>query len=111
MRIRTPGDLYDPDDLEAIKEAIWKEVQIQSERLYKLNLAKEADDLLAQGARHLEAFDQQGYFLGIDQYKGFFGEIVTLLEYLPKDLLVVLDEPVRLKEAAVGHSMVLGENF
>ena len=112
VRIRAAREtLYDPDDLEAIKEAIWKEVQIQSERLYKLNLAKEADDLLAQGARHLEAFDQQGYFPGIDQYKGFFGEIVTLLEYLPKDLLVVLDEPVRLKEAAVGHSMELGENF
>ncbi len=103
--------LYEPKDLERIKEAIWAEVQVQSERLYKLNLAKEADDLLAQGARHLEAFDQQGYFPGIDQYKEFFGEIVTLLEYLPQDTKVVLDEPVRLKEAATNTSMEIGDNF
>jgi len=103
--------LYDPDKLEQIKESIWAEVQIQSERLYKLNLAQEADDLLAQGARHLEAFDQQGYFPGIEQYKGFFGEIATLLDYLPTDTLLVLDEPVRLKEAAVNASMEIGENF
>ena len=103
--------LYDPADLEEIREAIWAEVQIQSERLYKLQLAQEADDLLAQGARHLEAFDQQGYFPGIDQYKGFFGEIVTLLDYLPQDTMVVLDEPVRLKEAAANASMEIGDNF
>ena len=103
--------LYDPEDREAIKEAIWSEYGIQSERLYKLNLAQEADELLAQGARHLEAFDEQGYFPGIDQYKGYFGEIVTLLEYLPRDLILVLDEPVRLKEAAVNASLEIGDNF
>ena len=103
--------LYDPNNLEQIKDSIWREVQIQSERLYKLNLAQEADDLLAQGARHLEAFDQQGYFPGMDQYKGFFGDIVTLLDYFPKDTVVVLDEPVRLKEAAANSSMEIGENF
>ena len=103
--------LYDPGQLEEIKEAIWAEVLIQSERLYKLNLAQEADDLLAQAARHLEAFDQQGYFSGIEQYKGFFGEIVTLLDYLPEDTFLILDEPVRLKEAAVNASMEIGENF
>jgi len=103
--------LYDPAQLEAIKEAIWAEVEVQSERLYKLNLAQEADDLLAQGARHLEAFDEQRYFPGMDQYKGFFGEIVTLLDYLPKDTILVLDEPTRLKEAAVNASMEIGDNF
>ena len=112
VRIKAAREaLYDPADLETIKEAIWAEVEVQSERLYKLNLAQEADDLLAQGARHLEAFDEQGYFPGIDQYKGFFGEIVTLLAYLPRDTLLVLDEPVRLKEAAANASMEIGDNF
>ena len=103
--------LYDLDDLPHIKESIWRGGQIQSERLYKLGLAQEADDLLAQIARHLEAFDEQRYFPGIDQYKVYFGEIVTLLEYLPQDTLVVLDEPVRLKEAVTNSSMEIGENF
>lgn len=33
------------------------------------------------------------------------------MEYLPGDTLLVLDEPVRLKEAAVGASMEIGEHF
>lgn len=103
--------IYDPGDLGSIKEAIWQAVLKQSERLHKLDLAQEADDLLAQGARHLEAFDQQGYFPGMNQYKMFFGEIVTLLEYLPGDTMLVLDEPVRLKEAVTNTSMEIGEHF
>ena len=71
----------------------------------------EADELLARIARHLEAFDQQRYFPGMDQYKVYFGQVVSLLEYLPGDTLLVLDEPVRLKEAAVGASMEIGEHF
>ena len=103
--------IYDPGDLGSIKEAIWQAVLKQGERLHKLDLAQEADDLLAQGARHLEAFDQQGYFPGMNQYKMFFGEIVTLLEYLPGDTMLVLDEPVRLKEAVTNTSMEIGEHF
>ncbi|HBG02730.1 MAG TPA: hypothetical protein DDW87_14390, partial [Firmicutes bacterium] len=103
--------LYAPGDLERIKEEIWQAVQMQSERLYKLDLTQEADDLLAQAARHLEAFDQQAYFPGMNQYKMFFGEIVTLLEYLPKDTMVVLDEPVRLKEAVTTASLEIGDDF
>lgn len=103
--------LYDLEELEAIKEAIWQATQVQSERLHKLKLEEEADDLLAQAARHLEAFDQQRYFPGINQYKVFFGQIVTLLDYLPPNTLLVLDEPVRLKEAAVNASQELGETF
>ena len=103
--------LYNFDDLDRIKERIWEAAQNQSERLYRLKLMEEADALLEQTARHLEAFDQQRYFPGMDQYKVFFGEIVSLLEYLPQDTLLVLDEPVRLKEAAVNASMEIGENF
>lgn len=103
--------LYDVGELDTIKESIWQDIQVQSERLYKLDLAQEADDLLAQGARHLEAFDEQFYFPGMNQYKMYFGEVVTLLDYLPQDTMVVLDEPVRLKEAVTSSSMEIGENF
>ncbi|NLM41884.1 MAG: transcription-repair coupling factor, partial [Firmicutes bacterium] len=103
--------LYDLDSLDRIKEAIWQAAQQQSERLHRLKLMEEADELLARTARHLEAFDQQRYFPGMNQYKMFFGPIVSLLEYLPANTLVVLDEPVRLKEAAVGASMEIGEHF
>ena len=34
--------------------------------------------------RHLEAFDQQGYFPGIGSIKAFFA-IVTLMDYPPED--------------------------
>lgn len=103
--------LYDLDDLENIKEEIWKAAQAQSERLHRVDLAEEADNLLAQVARHLEAFDQQRFFPGMNQYKTFFGPVASLLDYLPEDLLLVLDEPVRLKEAAVNTSMEIGEHF
>lgn len=103
--------LYDFTQLNQIKAAIWQGVKNQSDRLHKLGLSQEADHLLARVARHLEAFDEQSYFPGIDQYKPFFGEIVTLLDYLPADTLLVLDEPVRLKEAATNSSMEIGENF
>ncbi|HPT82886.1 MAG TPA: transcription-repair coupling factor [Limnochordia bacterium] len=103
--------LYDLQQLERIKEAIWEAAQRQSERLHRLKLTEEADELLERTARHLEAFEQQRYFPGMDQYKVFFGEVVSLLEYLPQDTLLVLDEPVRLKEAAVQASMEIGEHF
>ncbi|MGI6692779.1 MAG: transcription-repair coupling factor [Limnochordia bacterium] len=103
--------LYDLENLDRIKETIWEAAQRQSERLHRLKLVEEADELLARTARHLEAFEQQRYFPGMDQYKVFFGEIVSLLEYLPADTLLVLDDPVRLKEAAVGASMDIGDHF
>ena len=103
--------IYNFTELEGIKEAIWKAAKAQGERLYRLNLDQEADNLLAQVARHLEAFDEQGYFPGIDQYKMFFGKLVSLLEYLPDDLLLVIDEPVRLKEAATAASLEVGETL
>lgn len=103
--------IYDLDNLEEIKDSIWKAAQVQSERLHKLELAEEADALLSQVARHLEAFDEARFFPGMNQYKTFFGPIVTLLDYLPENTLVVLDEPVRLKEAATNTSMEIGEHF
>ena len=103
--------LYDLEQLGRVKDAIWEAAQRQSERLHRLKLMDEADELLARIARHLEAFDQQRYFPGMDQYKVYFGQVVSLLEYLPGDTLLVLDEPVRLKEAAVGASMEIGEHF
>ncbi len=103
--------LYDFSNLDQIKQEIWLAAQGQSERLHRLGLAQEADDLLAQVARHLEQFEEQGYFPGIDQYKPFFSSKATLLDYLPSDTLIVLDEPTRLKEAAVHASTEIGENI
>lgn len=103
--------LYDFSQLPEIKEEIWRATQAQGERLHRLGLAQEADDLLAQVARHLEQFEEQGYFAGIEQYKLFFGAKATLLDYLPSDTLVVLDEPIRLKEAATVASTEMGENI
>ncbi|HHU62228.1 MAG TPA: transcription-repair coupling factor [Natronincola sp.] len=103
--------LYDLADLEKIKEAIWRDAKSQSERLHRVGLGQEADDLLARISAHFEAFDERGYFPGMDQYKMYFGELVTLLEYLPKDILLVLDEPVRLKEAATANLLELRETL
>ena len=103
--------LYDLGKLGQIKDAIWEAAQRQSERLHRLKLMDEADELLARTARHLEAFDQQRYFPGMDQYKVFFGPVASLLDYLPADTLLVLDDPVRIKEAAISASMDIGEHF
>lgn len=54
--------LYDLEQLGRVKDAIWEAAQRQSERLHRLKLMDEADELLARIARHLEAFDQQRYF-------------------------------------------------
>ena len=96
--------LYDLGKLGQIKDAIWEAAQRQSERLHRLKLMDEADELLARTARHLEAFDQQRYFPGMDQYKVFFGPVASLLDSLPADTLLVLDDPVRIKEAAISAS-------
>lgn len=103
--------LYDFDQKEEIQEAIWQDAKGQSERLHALGLAHEADQLLGQVATHLEAFVEQDYFTGIRQYKMYFAEIVSLFAYLPSNLLLVLDEPVRLKEAATTASLEVSETL
>lgn len=103
--------IYDPKILPALKDEIWGAAQKQGVRLHGLGLSQEADELLALIARHLERFEEQGYFPGIDQYKPFMGEVVTLLDYLPGDALVVLDEPVRIKEAAALAFLEINENI
>jgi len=95
--------LYDAAELEQIKEAIWEAAQVQGERLHRLMRVEEADHLQAQVARHLEAFEERGHFPGMEQYKPFLGKLATLFDYLPEDLLLILDEPLRLKEA-VDHA-------
>ncbi|MCL5676386.1 MAG: transcription-repair coupling factor, partial [Firmicutes bacterium] len=51
-----------------------------------------------------EALERLGsglYFEGLEQYLPyFFDQSATLLDYFPRDLLVVVDEPARVKEAA-----------
>lgn len=103
--------LYDFEKLPRIREKIWEAAQNQSERLYKLIKGEEADHLLAQTARHLELFQERGYFPGIDQYKMFFGKLFSLLDYLPSDTLLVLDEPIRLREAAEHAYLEINENI
>lgn len=103
--------LYEFAALEQIREEIWAAAQAQGERLHRLMRSEEADQLQAQVARHLEAFEERGYFPGIDQYKPFFGKTATLLDYLPHDLLLVLDEPLRLKEAADHAFLEINENI
>ncbi len=104
--------LYEFEALEQIKEDIWEAAQAQSERLHRLMRPEEGgDQLLAVVARHLEAFDERGYFPGIDQYKPFFGRAKTLFDYLPEDVLLVLDEPLRLKEAVDHAYLEINENI
>ncbi|NLJ80744.1 MAG: transcription-repair coupling factor [Firmicutes bacterium] len=103
--------LYDSGTLPAVGEKIWRAAQKQSERLYGFGLAEEADQLLAQTARNLERLEEHRYFAGIDQYKTFLGSVQSFLDYLPADALVVLDEPVRVKDAANAAHSEINENL
>lgn len=92
--------IYRWEEFPQIREAIWEAAKAQSSKLYGLRKRAEADRLLEQVARHLEAFEQQRYFPGMDQYKPFLGRIINLIDLVPSDALVVLDEPTRVRDAA-----------
>jgi len=85
-------------DREALKERIWQDAQNQSERLLKAGLNQEADSLLAKTAHHLELMDSGSYFPGIDQYLPYTAKLHTLIDYLPSDSLIIVSEPLRVKE-------------
>lgn len=92
--------IYSNYDLERLKDMIWADAQIQSEKLVTVGSEKEADTLLARVAQHLEILEQNSYFGGIDQYLPYFSKSHTLLDYLPKNSVVVVSDPVRIKEQA-----------
>ncbi|HHY09521.1 MAG TPA: transcription-repair coupling factor [Firmicutes bacterium] len=103
--------VYTREEAAALQEELWRRAKKQNQRLHGLGLAQEADDLLSQIARHLEFLAEHSYFAGIDQYKAVLGEVAALPDYLPADALVVLDEPLRLKEAADNLSLEIAENL
>lgn len=92
--------VYPWEKFPRIKEAIWQSAKAQSQKLHGLGRREEADRLLEQVARHLEAFEEQRYFPGMDQYKPFIGRIINLLDLVPDNALMVLDEPTRIRDSA-----------
>ena len=92
--------IYVDYNIEQVRELIWAEALTQSEGLIKANYEQEADTLLANSAKHLELLETAGYFPGIDQYLPFMSKPYTLLDYLPANSLVLVNEPARVKEYA-----------
>ena len=103
--------VYCWDQFPRIKEAVWEAAKAQSQKLYGLRRRAEADRLLEQVARHLEAFEEQRYFPGMNQYKPFLGRIINLLDLLPENALVVLDEPTRVRDGARDLVLDIGQQL
>ena len=103
--------LYSSERLTEITEQIWASAKKQAQKLHGLGQRQEADDLLARIARHIEQFEEQRYFYGIDQYKMFLGDHATLLDYLPQNALVIVDEPTRVKDSARSVYLELNETL
>ncbi len=75
-------------------------------QLKKINKKSQSRKALEEMYREAEERISAGlYFAGIDHYLPYFySETVTLSDYLPPDTIVIMDEPVRWKEAvAVLH--------
>ena len=69
-----------------------------------------AEQLKEKVGEVLERLNEGAYFEGLEQYLPYFySETATLLDYFPSDLLVVVDDPARVKEAADEADMQVRE--
>lgn len=101
--------IYIDFDLEQVKERIWADALTQSEALIKAKCEQEADTLLANSAKNLELLETVRYFPGIDQYMPYISQPYTLLDYLPPNSVMVVNEPARVKEYAKLYLQDVGE--
>lgn len=63
-------------------------------------------------SEHLERMEASQSFEGLDQYAPYFyAEMSSLLDYMPRDTIVVIDEFVRLREAADGNENTFGDMY
>lgn len=90
--------LYVDLDFEQVRDDIWQDAKRQSAKLLKIENEEAADKLLAKTAANLELLENKTYFSGIDQYLPYFSKAYTLLDYLPKQSLIIVSEPARVKE-------------
>ncbi|MCL5046582.1 MAG: transcription-repair coupling factor [Actinobacteria bacterium] len=89
------------DGLQEASRAIRRELEATLHRLERQDKGESAARLREKVEGHLERLADCAYFEGVEQYAPFFyDEAATLLDYFPRDCLLVLDEPARLKEAA-----------
>ncbi len=90
-----------PDDRAAACRAIRKELETTKARLERSDHLQAATRLQERVEAQLERIEQGIYFEGLEQYAPYFHtNLATFFDYFPPNLLVVLDEPTRLKEAA-----------
>ncbi|MDI3280960.1 MAG: transcription-repair coupling factor [Bacillota bacterium] len=93
--------LFTPDDLARARRLLEEEGMAQEEHLRRLGRQEAASALRRRLEAHQEALAQGRAFPGIEQYLPLLYErLATLNEYFPR-AAVVLDEPLRIREAAV----------
>lgn len=92
------------DQLDSVVDAIDKVLQRQVKRLQTLEATEQAELLRERTAAHLEKIMEGMVFPGIEQYKPFFyQELATLLDYVPSQAVVLVDEPARVRERVTAH--------
>ncbi|HEY3314723.1 MAG TPA: transcription-repair coupling factor [Bacillota bacterium] len=95
---------------EALK-AIRRELEASLRRLTKADLGKPAQALRERVEAHLERLENAGDE-GLESYAPFFfPHLETIIDYLPPRAVVVLDDPLRIKEAADESERVVAEMY
>ncbi len=101
--------LFRREEAQAAADEIREVAGRQERRLRRMERTESAEAMVERVAEHTEKILQGVYFEGIEQYKPFFyPKLATLIEYVG-DGLLVLDEPVRLREQCTSFLKEIAE--
>lgn len=101
--------LVDPVKKEETIAFLHKQLEMQLERLERLKQMEAADALEQRISFHIEKLQAGMYFPGMEQYRPILlSELGLLTDYFPGALLV-LDEPVRVREQQEATEQDFGE--
>ncbi|MDI6871892.1 MAG: hypothetical protein QME79_11205 [Bacillota bacterium] len=93
--------VFPPEAVEEARSRLHEAAATEAARLSSTGRRAAARRLRERVETHAEALAERHYFPGVEQYLPFLvPRLATLLDYLP-GALVVVDEPVRAREAAV----------
>lgn len=90
--------------LEKAVEGIERSAARQAERLRSLGEEEAARALEGRTLRNVERLLEGMRFPGMDQYKPFFYDrLETLLDYVDPSVVIMVDEPARVREQVMAH--------
>jgi len=102
--------LYDRGRLDAAVDAVVRMTDEQAQRLESIGRTGAAGSLRDRIAAHLEKLESGDFFDGMMQYLPIMhGSLESLVEYM-SDGLILIDEPVRVRDQAMNFTTEFTEN-